>query len=231
MCQWLGRDSSQSGLTGGTGAEWAERLSSYAGAVANLRQLQKQMTRRLLLDNALEQFTTKGYAATTIDDIAAGAGTTRTTFYLHFSSKAEMVHEFIRDMDAMFTAAVDEALDVVIEKGEREPVATWLDHRFDQWVDAKPYLLAAYQAAPAEPEVDNALERWFDETVDAMQRGLDRAGRFAGETRRIRCVLAFGEFEFLARRWLHHGWRVDRSVSHRMLTDSWCHLLIDESPA
>lgn len=197
----------------------------YAGRVATLRELQKQMTRRLLLDNALEQFSAKGYAATTVDDIAAGAGTTRTTFYLHFSSKAEMIHEVIRELDAMFTGADDPPLDVVIERGERGLIEAWLDRKFDQWVDAKPYLTAAYQAAPTDFEVDEALQNWFEETTSAMERGLERAGRFDAKTRRIRCVLAFGEFEFLARRWLRHGWRVDRALSHRLLTDSWCHLL------
>ena len=55
----------------------------------SLRAAQKQMTYELFLAKALELFGTKGYAATTIDDIATAAGATRTTFYLHFSSKAE----------------------------------------------------------------------------------------------------------------------------------------------
>lgn len=197
-----------------------------------LRELHKQMTRRLLLDNALEQFSTKGYAPTTIDDIAAGAGTTRTTFYLHYSSKAEMIHEVIRELDAMFTGADDPSLDVVVERGERHLIEAWLNRKFDQWVDAKPYLLAAYQAAPTDFEVDEALQNWFEETTSAMERGLERAGRFDPPSRRIRCLLAFGEFEFLARRWLRVGWRVERVVAHRVITDSWCHLLTQpDAPA
>ena len=193
--------------------------------MATLRELQKQMTRRLLLDKALEQFTAKGYAATTIDDIAAGAGTTRTTFYLHFSSKAEMIHEIIRELDVMFTGADDPPLETVVERGERGLIEAWLDRKFDQWVDAKPYLEAAYQAAPTDLELDEAMQGWFETTAAAMQKGLDLANRFDPETRRIRCVLAFGEFEYLARRWLRVGWRVERPVAHRMLTDSWCYLL------
>jgi len=108
-------------------------------------------------------------------------------------------------------------------------IEAWLDRKFDQWLDAKPYLLAAYQAAPIDFEVDEALQGWFEETTGAMERGLDLADRFDPETRRIRCVLAFGEFESLARRWLRNGWRVERAVWHRMLTDSWCHLLTDEA--
>lgn len=197
--------------------------------MANLRQLQKQMTRRLLLDNAIEQFADKGYASTTIDDIAASAGTTRTTFYLHYSSKAEVMREAIDEMDAMFTGADDPPLHTVIERGERALIKTWINRKFDQWEDAKPYLQAAYQAAPTDLDVDNALQNWFEETASAMERGLQAANRFDQESRRIRCVLAFGEFEFLARRWLRYGWRVEREISLRLLTDSWCHLLTEDA--
>ncbi|MER5185523.1 TetR family transcriptional regulator [Streptomyces sp. NPDC002896] len=39
--------------------------------MANLRAAQKEMTRRLLPSTALELFESKGYAATTVDDIAS----------------------------------------------------------------------------------------------------------------------------------------------------------------
>ena len=64
-----------------------------------------------------------------------------------------------------------------------------------------------------------------------MQEGLDRADRFEPESRRVRCVLAFGELEFLSRRWFQVGWVVDREVCLSTLTDSWCHLLSEPSAA
>ncbi|MEO8282602.1 MAG: TetR family transcriptional regulator [Pseudarthrobacter sp.] len=44
--------------------------------MSSLREAQKQLTRDVIVERALELFTEKGYAATTIDDIAAAAGTT-----------------------------------------------------------------------------------------------------------------------------------------------------------
>ena len=61
--------------------------------MANLRVAQKEQTRQRLLDTALELFESKGYAATTIDDIAAAAGTTRVTFYAHFPSRRAIMEE------------------------------------------------------------------------------------------------------------------------------------------
>ncbi|WCI07753.1 helix-turn-helix domain containing protein [Arthrobacter sp. OVS8] len=52
--------------------------------MSSLREAQKQLTRDMIVDRALELFTEKGYAATTIDEIAVAAGTTRATFYAHY---------------------------------------------------------------------------------------------------------------------------------------------------
>ena len=92
--------------------------------MATLREVQKQQTRQLLLDTGLELFESKGYAATTIDDIAAGAGTTRTTFYLHFASKAQLMGEVVKTVDAILTSVDDPSLSTVVELGKRDLVRT-----------------------------------------------------------------------------------------------------------
>ena len=127
----------------------------------SLRAAQKQMTRELFLTKALELFETKGYAATTIDDIATAAGSNRTTFYLHFSSKAEVVSALLMKVDAILTADDDPPLTAVVASGSRDLIRTWLDRKFTQWDVIKPYLLTSYQAA-YEPDVvatDGAVVR------------------------------------------------------------------------
>src|SRR6266536_187018 len=61
------------------------------GKSLSLRDEQKRLTRRRLIEGALAAFEQKGYAATTIDDIVAEANASRATFYLHFKSKADVV--------------------------------------------------------------------------------------------------------------------------------------------
>jgi AcrR family transcriptional regulator len=193
--------------------------------VASLRETQKLQTRRLLLDTALECFEAKGYAATTIDDIAGSAGTTRTTFYLHFASKAQLMQAVIRSIDEIFTSADDPPLATVCERGERALVEAWLARKFDQWVVVRPHLTATYQVAAIEPEILASLDAWFEDVAGAIEEGLNRADRFDAATRRVRAVLAFGQLEYLAKRWLRVGWAVDREICLQTLTDSWCHLL------
>lgn len=47
--------------------------------------------RRELAAAAMELFATKGYEATTVDEIAAAAGVARRTFFRHFRSKEEAI--------------------------------------------------------------------------------------------------------------------------------------------
>ena len=48
------------------------------------------LTRTGLLDAALQVIRSKGYSATTIDDICAAAGVTKGSFFHHFSNKEEL---------------------------------------------------------------------------------------------------------------------------------------------
>src|ERR1700741_1610755 len=65
--------------------------SDKTGKGGSLRDEQKRLPRRLLIQGAVTAVERQGYAATTIDDIVAEANASRATFYLHFKSKADVV--------------------------------------------------------------------------------------------------------------------------------------------
>lgn len=190
----------------------------------SLRAAQKQMTYDLFLAKALELFSEKGYGATTIDDIATAAGSTRTTFYLHFSSKADVMIALLTKTDQILTSADKPTLTAVVASGSRELIREWLDRKFSQWDEIKPYITASYQAAH-EQEVAAKTERWFEDSVGQMIQGLNQANRFPPERRRVRCVLAFGQLEYLSRRYFSLGWVTPREICLDETVDSWCYLL------
>lgn len=197
--------------------------------MAGIRDAQKQRTRRLLMDSALAAFQEKGYAATTVDDIATGAGTTRTTFYLHFNSKVELMWALLAELDAMVARSEAMSLEKLAAAGDRALIREWIQQRFDLWPDVMPRLRSGFQAAGVEPEIAAAIQAWFEAAVTEIHRGLDAADRFPPETRHIRGVLVFGQIEFLSRRWAVRGWddKIDREAALETLTDSWSALLID----
>ena len=185
------------------------------------------MTRQLLLDRGLELFEEKGYAATTVDDIAAAAGTTRATFYLHFPSKAELMRSLVETTNELLTRPDVPSLAEVVRSGDREQIRTWLGRKFDQWAEIRPYVVAAHQAAASEPDIQATLDEWFEAAISDIVDGLNRAERFDPASRRIRGALAFGQLEFYSRRWFRFGWTVDRDLSLELMVDSWCGLLAE----
>ncbi|MEI2774569.1 MAG: TetR/AcrR family transcriptional regulator [Tetrasphaera sp.] len=194
--------------------------------MATLREAQKAMTRDLLLEGALTVFGRKGYAAATIDDIAKEAGATRTTFYLHFASKTDLTSQLLTRAEEILTATEGPNLTEVARTGEPALIRAWLDSRIDQWDSIKPYLLVSYEAS-SEPEVSGRTEQWFETVVDQMAEGLAQAGRFDEVTRRVRSLLAFGQFEYLSRRYFSTGWTLDRTAVVDQLTESWRFLLTE----
>lgn len=79
--------------------------------------------------------------------------------------------------------------------------------------------------------IHESLITWFEETIAAMHRGLDRADRYDERDRRARCVMAFGQFEYTAHRYFSLGWRTPRADVLRNMTDSWAYLLTDRGLA
>ncbi|MET9379080.1 TetR family transcriptional regulator [Streptomyces sp. NPDC002992] len=71
-----------------TSSSTSETTESAAGTRAAAQRLKM---RRELAAAAMELFATKGYEATTVDEIAAAAGVARRTFFRHFRSKEEAI--------------------------------------------------------------------------------------------------------------------------------------------
>ncbi|MCL2121518.1 MAG: TetR/AcrR family transcriptional regulator [Clostridiales bacterium] len=69
-------------------------------------------TRQKILLYALEQFSEKGYADTTIRDIAMAVGITSGSIYSHFSSKEEILQNMLNDY-AKQTAGMFHSIDIV----------------------------------------------------------------------------------------------------------------------
>ncbi|CAM5294209.1 TetR family transcriptional regulator [Streptomyces avidinii] len=79
---------SQPAKTSPRAATASDAPESTAGTKAAAQRLKM---RRELAAAAMELFATKGYEATTVDEIAATAGVARRTFFRHFRSKEEAI--------------------------------------------------------------------------------------------------------------------------------------------
>lgn len=199
--------------------------------VTTLRMAQKRMTRQLLMATALELFAAKGYAATTIDDIAAGAGTNRTTFYAHFPSRTDLMRALLRELDEKLGQVQDSVtpeLTVVVQSGDPQALRAWIKAKASQWQDIRPYIMVADEASALDREIQIIVDQWSESSIGNIKDGLDRADRFDPGTRQIRAVLAYSQLDGLGGRWMRRGWDgMDADGSLEMLADSWQHLLFE----
>jgi AcrR family transcriptional regulator len=199
--------------------------------MATLRETQKAMTRELLLTSALELFETAGYAATTIDDIAAASGASRATFYLHFPSRRELMRAVLDDLNVRLGRIRSEhgttefALVDAVRIGTAESIGAWLRTRAKEWTVIKPYLMAAREAAAVDPEIRALVDSWVDEVIADIQSALDGEQRFPEETRYVRGELAVAQLDYLGIRWMRKSWDLDHDPGLDILTLSWVNLL------
>lgn len=202
--------------------------------MANLRALQKEQTRKRLLETALELFVSQGYAATTIDNIAAAASTTRVTFYAHFPSRSAIMSTLIEELNLLLerdelpggstaTALVD-----VVRLGSAAGIESWLREQSARWPIIRPYIISAHAAAAVEPELKALLDQWSEDVISDVEQGLNLADRFAPETRHFRGVLAFEMLDRANVHWIQHEWNIDSDPAIGVLAEAWAKLLSED---
>ncbi|WP_417563124.1 TetR/AcrR family transcriptional regulator [Microbacterium sp.] len=207
--------------------------------MANLRQRQKESTRKRLLEIALDLFVARGYVATTIDDIATGAGTTRVTFYAHFESRQDLMRALIAELNAALGRqsrpdtgeSTASPLVEAVRVGARDLIATWLHDQAVRWPVIRPYILAATEASAVDPDIRALFNGWVEEVVADVVEGLDAADRFDPASRHFRGVLAFANLDQTALHWMRTGgFEPGVGVEFDVLAETWWHLVGDAAP-
>ncbi len=203
--------------------------------MSSLREAQKQLTRDTIIERALELFTEKGYAATTIDEIAAAAGTTRVTFYAYYPSRSDLMKDFMARVNTVLDRAdgpgnASTAADLVdvVRSGELSGILAWLESRAALWPVFRPYLDVLDEAAAVDRDVRELVEGWHEEVISDLVRGMQLASRFPEETHHIRGTLAFTQLDYVATLWTRRKLEPNREHALEVLADAWYHLLCDE---
>jgi hypothetical protein len=84
------------------------------------------------------------------------------------------------------------------------------------------------EAAAVDREVRTMVEKWHEEVISDLDRGMQLAGRFTEERRHIRGTLAFTSLDYVATLWTRRKLGPNREHALEVLADSWYHLLCDE---
>lgn len=185
----------------------------------SLREAQKQLTRSRLLDAAADLFSTHGYAATTIEDIATSAGATRATFYLHFPSKSDVVHGFY---DALVEYDRDYADLIALAHEPTEATLTeWLRRFVDGLDHQRAYWTALNEAAGADSEARAALDNDWDRSAGKLADGLVVARGWEPEHARLIAIVLKRQLDVANDRWLRARWAVEREHLFGVMARMW----------
>jgi AcrR family transcriptional regulator len=165
-----------------------------------------------LVAAAFELFEQRGYAATTVDEIATLAGTGRSTFFRHFRGKEDVV---LPDHDALLGRVAGRLATATrsgAEVGLREAAGIVLAHYLDEGVTARTrYRLASTVPAIRDREVAS-VQRYVRLFAQHVHAWLDAEpdGRLRGELVAASIVIAHNH---VLRRWLRGEIEDDDAVS------------------
>ncbi|MEU6367114.1 TetR family transcriptional regulator [Streptomyces sp. NPDC046931] len=166
-----------------------------------LRERKKQRTRDALLRAALELFSTKGYEATTVDEIAEAADVSQRTFFRYFAGKEDAVF-FVQSLaESHFVDAVRarppheaplEALRQAVLEGwdgigraVEEIIPTELHLRTYRLIESTPVLFATHlrRSAELEEEIAHIIAEREGLDIDADPRPRVAVAVFGGVMR------------------------------------------------
>jgi AcrR family transcriptional regulator len=167
---------------------------------AHARRLSATARRRQLRDVALQLFAERGFAATTMDDIAEAAGVTKPLLYQHFTSKRALYLEL---MDTVAAQLIDDIRTAVAAAdGPRQQVERGFLAYFTLMMrqEGAFRLLYGRDGESGDPELGAALRRVEDAIAAAIDPLID-AG-LDDEHRRALAHAVVGMAEGVGRHWI-----------------------------
>ena len=111
-------------------------MTDQADAVPGQRALQKQETRRKILDSALREFSERGFEGASLRDISAAAGVNHALIKYHFENKEQL---WKAAADFLFTRLEEEMVEpaYIAAKPRNERVKQWI-HRYVRYCARHP---------------------------------------------------------------------------------------------
>jgi len=137
----------------------------------------REARRKQLIDVAIKVFAKKGYNAASVNDIIAGAGVARGTFYLHFSGKKDIfvavLEDYRMELEFMVKVYMKHTGKMTVENCRewlREEVRTWLEFLAEHREATK---ILLHESGG----IDGVFERKRNEARGMMRRHLTRKFR------------------------------------------------------
>ncbi|MGS2806079.1 TetR/AcrR family transcriptional regulator [Nocardia sp. MW-W600-9] len=188
----------------------------------SLREEQKRLTRNKIVETARSLFETQGYSAVRVDDIVAAVGCSRATFYLHFTSKGEVLRAIANEGTLTSVREFYADLDRVLTTGSRAAFEEWMTRAIYWFLTNKDMLPAWDEATALEPEFRAVAREGIMTLADSMPAYLARWPEHRRDEARLRIELLVAQLERFFTRWAMQGViDVTAEKAATVLTDVW----------
>lgn len=150
--------------------------SSKRVYVSALRDTQARQTRRLIVAAAGRLFASQGFAATTVDAIAAEAGVSRKTVFTSVGGKVAMLklaydHATAGDDEPVPMVEREGLQAVIAEPDPYEQMRLWAEVVTSMGERSSALWLALRGAAEVDAEAQELYARWEAQRLDSMRTG------------------------------------------------------------
>ena len=160
--------------------------------VTSRRAEYSEATRRAILDSATALFLEKGYAATSLDEVAAGARVTKGAVYHHFSSKRALYEALTEELEQRAVAVIVEV--AATHESAWDGAVAGLDAFVQLCVDPT-YSRLCFQEGPAVMGFEDWWrqgEVYFVALTQSMLEALQRQGLIDTDDPEVLAQLLFG---------------------------------------
>jgi AcrR family transcriptional regulator len=151
---------------------------------ASLRERKKARTRASLREHALRLFREQGYQATTVEQIAAAAEVSPSTFFRYFPTKEDVVLQ--DDMDVRMLEAFDR------QPAEMLPIQAVRAAMGEAWASFTPQewelIKEGARLSVEVPEIRARAMSEFARMIDSIAAGLGRRAKCAPDSLRVRVL-------------------------------------------
>ena len=197
----------------------------------SLREEQKQVTRRRILDAAKEIFQRDGFSAMSIEAIAAAAGVSRPTFYQYFPNKTAVLAQLVADR-AERTGMLFVGRLARNTRPTLEDLRAWIDEFVDLYDANLATMVSWAHAESGDPASLEAIVDVQGRLVDTIAEYISAVRIESGieadsEAIRIRAMLLYTQLDRFCYLWRARGWACDRTQATVALAESWLYVLYD----
>lgn len=177
----------------------AKRARSSSAAGTREPGQRQQALRSALISAGLERFHKQGFDATTADEIAQAAGTSRRTFFRYFASKDDVVFDWVEEqgrlLSQLLSSSAPDQTPIAAVHESLLRLAHYMDH------DRKRSIILS-KIVFGTPQLDRRFQaehsRWENEAVAILQQRHPKADVFAI---RVQMSAAASAFMLAVRSW------------------------------